>query len=537
MQDPRVTFLSQRFKQLSSERAPFENDWMDIRDLVRPISVGYSKLTNSYVSLRTEFMYDGTAPDALEELSAALHSYLSNPTERWFELQIEGPYDPTQDPDGVGWLQTASDIIYDSYRRESVMLNQSLHEIYLDVGSFGTGILYQEWNYDTMDLLFSAKPISDCYILENSKGMVDTMYRKVIWTTRQIEQEFGFVPEKMAKEKNPDRGFELVHAVFPSTDRTPNAMFKSKKPFISAWVCFTTGEMLSEGGYDTFPYHTPRWTKLSGEMYGRGPSKKCLPDIKMLNAMEKTMLKAGQKKVDPPIVVSDEGFLLPIKTSPGALIYKENGTEMPEALHMEGDLQWGLEQGNQKREFIRKCFYADWIKLEKENVEMTAYEARERKMEKLRLMAPILGRLVSELHGGMIQRSYYLLNQHHRIPPAPPSIQKRNLRVGYSSPAARAQQGEKANNMSQFIQEMIPYAQVDPGIMDILNVDQFAREVAIARGVPVTILRSKDEIAAIRKDRQNQQAAQSVAQVAEPASKALKNLADAQRGGINLPGM
>lgn len=535
-----VKFLMQRYGKMQSDRAPFENDWMDIRDLVRPISVGYHKMSGTYVTLRTEFMYDGTAPDALEQLAAALHSYLTNPAERFFELEIDGNFEVTQDPDALAWLELVSDIIYDSYRREDVMLNTALHEVFLDIGSFGTAILNQEWSSKINDILFSSKPISDCYLLENSENRVDTVYRKVVWTKRQLAQEFGEpLPPLIEKEKNQDKWFDILHCVYPRDDRDPKNPSKLNKKFASVWICTTTNELLKIDGYDSMCYHTPRWTKLSGEIYGRGPAKKCLPDIKMLNAMEKTLLKAGQKAVDPPTVIADEGFLLPIRTSPGALIFKEAGTENPEPLKFEGNLPWGLEQANGKREFIQKCFYADWIKMEKQNVEMTAYEVADRREEKLRMMAPMLGRLASELLGPMIARSYFLLSEHARIPLAPPTIQGRKLKVGYMSPASRAQTGVKAVAMGRFIQELIPMLQIDPGIMDAVDMDKYVQALAIARGTPRIILRSSDAIAQMRDQRQKQQAMQQLAQIAEPASKAVKNLADAQKsgGGGGLPGL
>jgi hypothetical protein len=263
-----------------------------------------------------------------------------------------------------------------------------------------------------------------------------------------------------------------------------------------------------------------------------------LPDIKMINSMERTLLKAGQKVVDPPLQATDEGFLLPIRTEPGAIIFREAGTEPIEPLLTQANLPWGLEQANQKREFIEKCFYSEWIKMRKENVEMTAYEVADRREEKLRLMAPMLGRLVSELHGPMIQRSYMLLNQHRRIPPAPASLSGKFMKVEYMSAASRAQTGVKAVSMGRYIQELLPAAQVNPEVMDVVNWDKYARELAKARGTPVIILRSDQEIQDLRQARGQQQAAQQIAQVAEPASKAVKNLADAQsKGGGGIPGL
>lgn len=527
-----IKFLLERYGKMKTLRSPFDRDLLDIRDLVRPITVSFNNITGQFNMTRPELMYDGTAPQALEDLAGALASYLTNPAERWFEIQLEGNYQASIDPESLAWLEQTTEIIYNQYRNENVNLNATLHECYLDIGGFGTTCAYQEWNQKLDCLSFSSKPLAQCFFMEDNTSHIDTVTRIMTWTVRQIKQEFGEVlPKKLMEIKDQDQHCEVLHFVFPRTDRIVGKVDGANKPYASVWMCLTTEEILQENGYDSFPYHVGRWTKLAGEIYGRGPAKKCLPDIKMLNQMEKTLLKAGQKQVDPPLVLRNEGFLLPIKTSPGALIYKEDEEAQITPLRFEGNLPWGEEKAEQKRRFIEKCFCADWIRMEKENVEMTAYEVQDRRDEKLRMLAPMLGRLVNELHSPMIARSYFLLNQRGKIPPAPMSLTGQHLRVGYLSPASRAQTGAKATLISRHLQDLLPFAQTNPEILDSINIDGVARELAIARGIPRTVLRTEDEVAQIREGRKQQQAMQQAVGMAEPATKAIKNLADARAGG------
>ncbi len=46
----------------------------------------------------------------------------------------------------------------------------------------------------------------------------------------------------------------------------------------------------------------------------------------MLNEMSKTTIKAAQKQVDPPLLVPDDGFILPVRTVPGGLNFYRAGT-------------------------------------------------------------------------------------------------------------------------------------------------------------------------------------------------------------------
>lgn len=527
--DPVADFVVNRFDKMRSIRAPFENDWQDVRYYVRPITQFASFAPQmQFYTIMPETMYDGTAPEALEQLASALHSYLSNPAERWFEIQLEGENVWDQDPSVVAWLQQVSDIIYTAYCREGSMLNLALHEAYMDLGSFGTCVLNQEWDGDSGGLIFSARPLQMCYFTEDSRARIDGVCRYFSWSLRQLKQEFGDLPVGVMKyTDDPDKLIDVLHWVGPRTDRDQAKADAKNKPIASIWVSLTTHETLLESGYDSFPYHVARWTKLAGEVYGRGPAKKCLPDIKMLNAMEKTTLKAGQKQVDPPLILRNDAFMLPIRTSPGSLIYKEDEDAEITPLETKGNLPWAEDKCNQKRQFINSCFYADWIKMEKENVEMTAYEVQDRRDEKLRLLAPIFGRLVAELHGPMIARSYFLLNDHKKIPPAPGMIKNARLKVGYLSPAAMAQSGAKATVISRFLTDLTPMAQIDPGIMDAIDLDKTAQLLATARGVPRICLRSPKDLAALRQAKQKAQQMEAMGKAVEPISKSVKNLADA----------
>ena len=283
------------------------------------------------------------------------------------------------------------------------------------------------------------------------------------------------------------------------------------------------------------PYHVGRWTKLSSETYGRGPAIKCLPDIRMLNRMEHTNIKAAQKAADPALLVPSDGYLGNIRTSPAAINMKEPGAEDITQLPTSDKLVIALEYTEQKRNFIRTCFYADWVKMVPKKERQTAFEIAELVEQQLRMMAPMSGRIESELIGPMIQRSYQLLLEAGRIPPAPQQLQGQRLKIAYTSTSAQAQKGQKASQMARYTQELIPLAQVSPDVMDAIDTDAYAQELALVRGTPRKILRTPDQIAAIREARAKQQQAQMIAETLEPASKAIKNISDAQNAGaINV---
>lgn len=529
--------LLNRFEDMVASRRTFERPWQDIRELVRPNTTDFTG-GPSPGEVRTTRAFDSTAIDACNELASGLCSYLVNPTERWFSLGVMGYGPEDYDEAALAWLEIVSDAIYTCYSRDVSGFNATMHECMLDIGGFGTSCPYQEYSDEDDSVTFKSCAMSGVYFGENAMGRIDTVGVRRSWRRRQLEQVFTKLPPKISEEKRDDKDFTIIHMVAPRKDRDIARYDSTNKRFASYWLCQETKELIEESGYDALPYHGGRWMKLADEVYGIGPAKDCLPDIKMLNTMEKSIIKAAQKITDPPLQVPDEGFLLPLKTEPGSLIMKEANVPNIEPLYVQGNVPWSLDLANQKREAIRKSFYSDWLKMEKENKEMTAYEVADRRNEKLQLIAPMMGRLQTEQLDPIIKRTYALMSERRKFPPAPQSLQRgKKLMVVYISPAARAQMAIKANEIGRYIQEVTPLVQVYPGILDKIDFDKVAAKLAEYRMMTRTILRTDAEVDKIRQQRQQQEQIDKLAQNAEPISKAMKNVADAQSKGLNLNAM
>lgn len=531
--------LVEKFNKMTSNRHPWESHWQELRDLIHPNASDFNRRTSQGERV-TEQIFEGTAPWACEQLAAGLHTFLTSPVERWFGVSVAG-YNSDQDPMALAWLEEVADLIFREYSRPETNFHPSVHEAYQDLGSIGTTPLYQDWDWDTQAICFKAIPLSDVWIDENYNGAVDTVFRRVCWTTRQIKQYFNkstdTLPPKIFEEKNEDRKWEIIHGVFPRSERNVFKMDPSNKKFASVWFCKEAEGVFRRAGYDTFPYHVARWQKKAGETYGRSPGMTCLPDIKLINQMEKTQIKSAQKQVDPPLLVPSDGFMMPIRTSPSSLIFFENGigdNNMIKPLETRGRYDIGEDKMSQKRDHIMRCFYADWIVRDRKKERQTALEISDDRNEMLQLMSPILGRLQNEFLGPIIVRSYNLLQTAGKIPPAPPQLQNRKLGLYYTSPAAKAQLSRKALGLRRFLQDITPLAQVDQSILDAVDMDTVAQELALHDEAPRRVIRSPEQIAQIRSDRSQRQQLQETAQAAQPLASAMKDIATAKEKGLSL---
>jgi hypothetical protein len=259
-----------------------------------------------------------------------------------------------------------------------------------------------------------------------------------------------------------------------------------------------------------------------------------LPDTKMLQEMSKTTIKSAQKQVDPPLLVPDDGFILPVRVTPGGLNFYRSGTrDRIEPLMTGANTPLGLALEDQRREAIRQAFFVDQLML-RESPNMTATEVIARNEEKMRLLGPVLGRLQAEMLQPMITRSFNLLAKQQIFAPAPEYLQTGTIDIEYVSPLAKAQRQGELNSTMRMFEILNPLAQIDPGIFDFIDMDGLVKFVTRTVGVPASVLRAEGEVMAMREERAQAQAQQAqldqASQVADAAGRAAPALKAA--GGL-----
>lgn len=530
--DPKAISVIQEFDRLKTDRGSYETPWRDIRQLVRPNTVDFQS-TDSPGDVRTERMYDGTAMQANVDLTNAVHSFLINPSERNFGIKASAQNrELNENEEAVAWFDLVAETISAEYQDDRTMFVSAVQEAFLDL-AFGNVTLNQEWNPDEGHLIFRACPLATTYFEESSNGIVNIVYRSVEMTVRQIMEKFPDATWERMEEDKPEKKYLVIHGVYPRDKRAYGREDAGNMPYASCWVLRDKKVVLKESGYASFPYHVGRWAKSNEEVYGRGPAINCLPDIRMLNRMEFTIIKAAQKAIDPPLVMPSDGFLSRFKTSPGSINYSDPsaGDFEVRALEHKGNFPIGMEMSDQKRAFIQKCFFADWVKLMPKKERQTAYEISELVEQQLRMMAPMLGRLQTEVVVPCIQRSYQLLRRAGMIPPAPPVLDGARIEVDYVSAAARAQAATRLVNYNRGVQNLSLLQPIAPDVMDSLDTDYIAQDMLTLAGVPRRAMRSAADIIEIRTAKAEQAQMAAMVEAAPKIGKTALDLSKANEAG------
>lgn len=524
--------LMKRFASLETQRVTWESHWQEIGDYVVPRKADINKV-RSPGDKRSELIFDGTAGLAAELLAASLHGMLTNMSTKWFSLQFQNDELNTND-EAREWLGDVERVMYGAFARSN--FNEQIHELYHDLITFGTAIMFVEED-DEFELGFSTRHISECYVTENDKGRVDTVYRKFKMPLRAAINRFGAdkMSAKMLKKER-ERPYDMItllHAVYTRDDRDITKVDAGNKPVASVYIDPEEKVILSESGFDEFCYCVPRFLKASFEIgYGRSPAMTALADIKMLNKMSEVTIRAAQKQVDPPLLVPDDGFILPIRTVPGGLNFYRAGTrDKLEPLNIGANNPIGLAMEEQRRKAIQSSFYVDQLILG-QGPQMTATEVVQRTEEKMRLLGPVLGRLQAELLQPLITRCYNILSRKNLFKQAPDIIQGQDFDIEYVSPLAKAQRSGDVQSALQFIELTQPLSQIDPSVVDYVDTDNLMKHLINTLSVPAKAVRSQDQVNQIREQRQAQQEQQAqldqAQQVAESAGAAAPMLKAAQ---------
>jgi hypothetical protein len=532
MAEDRAKALLQRQAALASERSTAEGHWQEIAELFTPFRADFQGRLATPGEKRLARVFDGTGGQASENLSSALWGMLTNAANVWFELRPRNA--ALADNQGVkAWLQAARDRMLAAFGAGGQRFYARAVDLYSDLVNFGTGIFYEEEAPAAGGIYFTCRHLAECYIAENQFEQVDTVFRRFRWTARQALQrwpESGGARLKEAAERRPDAPLGFLHAVLPAADYEGARTLGHGQGWWSVYLCEDDGTILSEGGYHDFPYQVPRWSQRSRSVYGDSPAMLALPDAKMLNQMSRTTIVGAQKRVDPPLLAPDESSVRGIRTAPGGVIYggiDPQGRRLYEPLVSGADVGLGLQMEEQRRQAVREAFYASLLLLASQPGR-SATEVLALQEEKLRLMGPHLGRVQSEFLDPLIGRVFGILSRSGALPPAPPELTEApELDVEYVSPMSRAQRAGEAVAVLRTMELAGGMARLDPGVVDNLDNDEAFRIAADANGLPATALRSPDEVAELRQQRQAMQTLMAGAQLAPGVAKATKDLSQA----------
>ena len=540
-----VVEVLEEYEDMKQTRSNWERMWQEIAEYMIPQRADFT-VKQSSGEQRREKIYEGTAVRALERSAAGLHNTLTSSAVPWFHLKVQRELQ--QDRDIQLWLEEAERRLYDVFSSPESNFHPALHEFYLDFVGFGTGIMYVV-DEPGIGPRYRSYFLGQCYLMQDNLSRVDGVLRVYEHSARQLVQEYGEegVPDSVKRaynSKDENKKFECLHCVKRRRNHDVNAVGNLNMPWMSIYILMDQKHVLRVSGFEEFPYVVSRWSRNSEETYGRGPGTAALPDVKMINLMEKVGLKALQKVVDPPLLVPDDGFLNPVRTQPGGLNYYRAGLGRDDRiipLQTGGRLDLNESKIGQVRDSINKTFYLDLLELpgpvaaDGDVMRFSATEINARQRDRLSVLGPIVSRQEVEFLAPMVIRTLGIMESNGMLPPAPPSLRDADFKVEYANPVSISMRTGELNSVAQLIQFLLPIAQIDPSVVERFNTQRIAELGAEILKVPPSVLRTEEEMQELqmaqRQAQEEQMLLQSNLQVAQAdnlVSQSRRN--DAQAG-------
>jgi hypothetical protein len=292
-------------------------------------------------------------------------------------------------------------------------------------------------------------------------------------------------------------------------------------------------EFVEQGGYRTFPYGIGRYRVAPRETYGRGPAIAALAATRSLNEQKKSALRVSQLQGEPAILVSEEGTLNPFNQRPNAINYgmmSSDGKPLAQPFNQGGNVPLTIEMMALEKQDINDAFLTSLFQILVQNPSMTATEALIRLQEKGMMLAPAGSRLQGEWLGAITEREIDILQMARQLPPPPDEvIEAGGYKIDYHGPINKLMRSEEALAIMSTVQDIAVMAQIQPSVVQTLDWDGMAREVAEIRGMSAKFVLDEEDVQAMREEMDQRAQAEQIAAAAPGLSQSALNLAKAQQ--------
>lgn len=534
-----------RYELLRGERKNLDYQWEIIERFVMPgkgrfFQEGFDQ--EESINWRHRELYDQTATQALITLAAALHSSLTSPSTRWFNLRFRQP-ELNDSKVAKEWLEECGNRMADSLNESN--FNLEVNELYQDVCGFGTSVMYHEEREEGATSTrfgghaFATPMAREIYFEEDWNGHAVALYRRRQYTAQQLKDKFDTLPEHLNLQLDSDKANEkhdVIHAIYPKdygdTELADRGVLLSldKRPFESKYILYEGHHQLGKtGGYHELPAYAVRWSRTAGSKFGHSPAIVCLSDIMTLNQLVEVVHQSVEKVVDPPMKQTQRGVLSDLELFAGGL----NVVRTQDALQPLMDprsyrIDMGFADMEDIRTRVNRAFFVDQLEL-KESPQMTATEVMARMELMQRLLGPTLTRLQVEFLDPLIHRTFWMMNRKGALPSMPDMVgeYQGEYEVDYLGPLAKAQRRHEVDAIERWTLLLAQIAQIagEDGLelFDKVDFPEVATLSAKIIGVPAKVVRN-DEDAKVRRDQRKSQ--MDAMRQAEAMSNAASGLAD-----------
>lgn len=395
---------------------------------------------------------------------------------------------------------------------------RAIHSFNKELLGFGCALLGCEESPRTVARYFCQTCGTYCVALDED-GDLDAVARRLLMTPRDLARRFGEDRlSDISRQKLKKDSYDPVpvrHVVQRRAARDPERMDRSNMPWGSWW--YEEGgasDFLDVGGFRAMPFFFTVWEEARG-VYGTGPGDEALADQKGIEGWELRKAVGVEKMIDP-VLVSQGPLKAYVDTSPGAVI--PSGGFGADSLKPLYEVNFGpavqhvqeeINQISLRLEDVMMANIFANMSLETRPAGMTMTEYMDRRRRSAELMGPTVSSYEPRILSPVLESTFGLLDEYGLLPQPPDGLSPfASLNVSYQSPMAQMLEQSGAVAIQSLFELAAPMLQAAPDLADKIDFEQAIDELAQRLGVPATVIRSDETVAAMRRQRAEAQAAQ-----------------------------
>lgn len=467
------------------------NEWRDILDDVYEFAIPQRNIINRQHpgQKKGTKVFDSTAVKSTMNFANRIQSDMMPPFQRWVNL-VPGPEIADEIKD------EAREILGDVSEKLFSVISQSnfdsaLNEMLIDLAT-GTGAMLIQGGTDRMPVTYTAIPIAQLALEEGTRQTIEGIYRTHKLKARLIKTTWpdASIPETiqaLIDQESKDPDVELIEATYFDED---DDIWRYEILYGREKVRLVERESRES------PMVVPRWMKVAGETFGRGPLIQALPDIKTLNALTKMVLQNASLAIAGAYMVADDGVVNPntISIAPGAFVpvSRTAGPNGPTIapIPRSGDFNVAELERDKLITSIKQVLFDEGLPVESAAVR-SATEIIARIKELSRSIGAPFGRLMNEFVTPMVKRTLEVMEKAEIIQDRI-EVDGTTVQVGVLSPLAQEQALADVEAVARWMEIML--ATVGQQTMMLgAKVEDIPEYLGEKLGVPSDLMRTDSE--------------------------------------------
>lgn len=521
---------------LFSGRSPILAHWQELAEHFyydRAIFTSPMNIGEDYAA----YSMSSTAALARREMGNMYRTMLR--PQAFFEVGVGGEKEVGSD--ATAWLQYASKQMRTDMYRKGANFTRATTLTDHDHATFGQGVVEIEVTPDRENVYFHNYHLKDVAWSVDYAGNIEAIHRNCSPTVSSLIRLFGEnCPKdyKALKRENPNKPIRVRKVVAPVGLYDIEA--KGRHEYLCAWVDCERQQILESITRPFKGYVIPRADLVDGSVYAKSPfTSIILPDARTKQAIERILLEAGEKAVDPPMIAQKEAIRGDFGLYAGGVTmvdseYDERlGAAIRPLTQDRSGLPVGLEMSAQYDRVIVDGMMLNKINLPETNGDRTAYETRKLIEQHMRSNVPMWEPVEAEYNEPLVSEIFDVLSSIGRFPSEdiPSELRGQDIEFEFKSPIKDMEKESKPQQMMEGLEILKVASEIQPELMQKADLEKVTDDSLKAVGWPESWLRDEDEyMAAAQKFAEQANAQQELAQadqVSDLASKAAPLLNEA----------